>query len=282
MSQLITLEQALLQLPNAPLTDQPLISNLIPVCSAVIENWCRRIFEQGTYDELQYGTGTPYLYINNPPITAINSIRTGELPAIYVQYKDPLNDTQLATVSVSAESISLTNTFNNVTTSSVFTFSSYPTFNVMSAAINAVPNWQSTLSPQFQYWQCSDLCLYGAYGARNITVPLLIYWNMIPYYRFDFNKGEIFNPGGWLPGYNNYRINYVGGYSSIPVEIQQACAELVALTYQTIYQTPNLASESTNAGYSYTKVVEQNLKLLSATSYQALTVYKLHRIARYQ
>lgn len=280
---LISVERARALLPNAPSCDDPVIASMISAASGVIEGYCRRSFTYQTYDELQTITGwTQYLFVNNPPITSVTAVRSGQLPALYIQFKDPQNQTQTASVQVDSSQVLLTSTFNNTTTTHPFTFASYPTFGALGTAVNALnTSWQATIAPQFQYWQTSDLIHQGSWGARNITVPLPVYWYQMPFFRINSELGELYTVGGWIPGYQAYRVTYTGGYSVIPDDLQYACAALVQLMYATRNANPLMNSE-TLAQYSYTKSAEQNLDNLGEGAKLALQKYRLIRVARYK
>lgn len=282
MANLITLDRAKQQLPNAATCDDGVIANLITAASAVIEQECRRTFAQASYDELLHGTGGPYLYLSNPPITRVDSIRTGQMPALYVQYADPTNQTERATIDVTDTAVVLTSIYNAVTTTTTLSFASYPTFTPLAAAINAVSGWQATLPTQFAKWRTSDMVnLLGSYNARNQSVPLTVYWQGLSMFRLDPVSGEVSTPGGFVRGYENYRVQYQGGYAVIPEDIQQATAELVQLTYAALQANPLMNSETLDK-YSYTRTVETSFAMLSLTAKKAVEQHKLYRVAFYK
>lgn len=283
MADLITLEQALAQIPTAQSSDNEVIAAMISAASATVENYCRRTFTQQTFDELYTVQGvTKSLFVRNPPITQVNQLRSGKLPALYVLYRDPGNQTQQATVQVTSSAVILTLIYNTVTTVNTFPFTSYPTFGALGAAINALGNnWQATIPNQFALWETSDLTDTGNWSARNITVALLVYWWGIPYYLVNSDLGEIYNPGGYLSAYQQYRVNYVGGFNPIPAEVQQAVATLVQQMYLSRNLDPNMSSETIDK-YSYTRLAQTTLDGLGLQVKLTLNNYKLTRVARFQ
>jgi len=46
----------------------------------------------------------------------------------------------------------------------------------------------------------------------------------------------------WTPGIDNYRIQYQAGYSTIPNDVQEACAEWVAALFWQTKSNPVAAS----------------------------------------
>lgn len=283
MANLIDLDRALSQIPNAPPADYGVIGEIVSACSAVVENYCRRTFAQATYDELLHGTGTTYLDVSNPPITKVISVRTGQLPAIQIQCNDPTNQTQLATVDVTSSAVVLTRTYNAVTTTTTFSFASYPTFATLGTAVNALGSgWTATVNTQFALWMTSDMTeSQGSFSARNMTVPLMVYWWSLPFFKVDQEQGEIYSGSGFVQGYQAYRVTYIGGYDPIPDDIQQAVAELTQLVYVARKQNPSMQSETLGA-YSYTRAATTSLDLLSPAAKMALTARKLMRVARWE
>lgn len=283
MADLLSLDRALAQLPNVGESDYPVVAALVSACSGVIETHCNRTFAQATYDELYHGTGTPYLFVDNPPIRQVVAVRTSPLPAIFIQYADPQNQTQVANVGVTSTAVVLTKLYNGTTTTNTFTFTAYPTFTALAAGINAVSGWSATVPSQFALWATNDLAVQapGTFSARNMSVPLTVYWYGLSQFRYNAELGELYTPGGWVPGYQNYRVTYTGGYADIPEEVQQACAELVQLTYASRNANPLMQSETLDK-YSYTRAATNSFDLLSATSKMALAQYKVHRVARYK
>lgn len=281
MADLISLDRARSQVPGVKDCDDGTLAEMISACSAVVENYCRRRFAQGTYTELLHGTGTQYLHVSNPPISRVVSVRTGLVPALYVQYPDPTNQTQAATVDVTETAVVLNKIYNNTSTTNTLSFSAYPTVGALVTAINALGTWTATVTSQFALWQTSELNHQtGTYGARNLSVPLTVYWYALPFYRCNEALGEVQSYGGFVPGYQNYRVEYVGGFDPIPEEIQQATAELVQLTFASRGANPLMSSETLDK-YSYTRVAEASLANLSVSAKLALNQYKLMRVARY-
>lgn len=282
MANLINLQRALQQTPDAQECNYPAINNMIAAASEVIEARCRRTFAQATYDELHdFQQWTPYLYVNNPPIASVEYVRWGLTPALQIQFNDTNNNTQAATVEVTSTGITLRKLFNNSTTTNTFTFAAYPTFGVLLTAINLVSGWQATQSSNFQYWQTSDLTsnVYGTYSARNATVCLNVYWQYFNYFKTNSELGEIHSPGGFGKGYQTYRVKYVGGYEEIPDSIQQACAELVQVMYKSTTANPLMQSETLDK-YSYTKAATTGFDQLSAASKLAIWQHTIHKVPR--
>ncbi|OWK46618.1 hypothetical protein FRUB_00317 [Fimbriiglobus ruber] len=290
MADLISLDVALQQIPTAPASDYPVIASMISACSTVVGNYCNRIFQKATYSEVFDGTGTAYLLVSNPPLTQVLSVRTGLLPAIYIQCNDPASQTQVASVTVGETGITLFKLYNNVAvTNETFTYADYPTFGSLLAPINALGNgWQASPCTQFNLWQTSDLWLSntgqtqypaegygpGTYSAKNISLGLQVYWWQLPYFRVNQSAGEIICPAGFVPGFQNYRVDYTGGFDPIPSDIQYAVSCFVQLCYATRQANPLMTSETLDK-YSYTKNAEVSLANLGLAAKMILNSYRL-------
>jgi len=139
MADLISYEYAKQQLPNAPETDRAVIQQMIASASGVVETYCRRTFAKATYDELHTVTGwSQYLFVKNPPISQVYSVRSGQMPALYIQHPDPQSQIQEASVTVTETGVVLKRIYNAATTTHTLLFATYPTFEVLADAINAL------------------------------------------------------------------------------------------------------------------------------------------------
>jgi hypothetical protein len=280
MADLISLDRAVLQLPNAPESDRQLVAALVEACSKVVETYCNRTFAKAEYDELHTVVGpTASLWVNNPPIISIDSVRSSEMPAFFVQFNDPTNVAQRATVEITATAVTLKKTLNGTTTTSSFTFASYPTMTALYNAINTLGGgWAATgMNSQLAGWQTSDLSTnHGTRSARNLSCPISVYWWYLGSYKANFELGEVYVPGA-MPGYQTYRVTYTGGFADVPESIQQACAELVQQTYLSKDRNPLMQSETLDK-YSYTNAIPVRwFDLLSPASQLALQQYKVPR-----
>lgn len=50
-------------------------------------------------------------------------------------------------------------------------------------------------------------------------------------YRYNKKIGNVFRSSGWPEGSDNISVDYTAGYETIPSDLEQACIELVSLTY---------------------------------------------------
>jgi hypothetical protein len=199
MGVLISLDRAILQIPNAPETDQQLIAALVEGASEVIQNYCNRTFAEDQYDELHTVIGpTSSIWVNNPPISSIDAVRSSELPAFFIQFNDVANIYQRATVTISPTAVTLKTTINNTTATTSFLMASYPTMTSLYNAVNVLGGgWVATgMNSQLAAWQTSDLTTnYGTRSARNLSCPMTVFWYYLGNYKANFGLGEVYVPG---------------------------------------------------------------------------------------
>ena len=279
MADLITLQQAQTQIPSAPDSASTQIAQCVSAASNVIQTYCNCQFSYGQWDELHSVVGpTDSIWVNNPPIDDLIAVRDSKLAAIYILCSDPLNQTQFARVLVTSTGVTLQKMYNAVLVTDVtFDYETYPTFTQLAAGINALGNgWTSTLPNQFALWQTSDLTTnQSGRSARNISLPLTVYWQEKWNDQCKKELGQIIYPFP-LRGPLTVRVTYTGGYQTVPIEIQQACQELVQLMYATIFANPLMSNETLDR-YSYTRVAHASFDQLSLTSKMALNQFKIQR-----
>ena len=274
---LTTIDRARSQCSGA---DDVTLATLVSAASLAVERYCRRSFWQAGYDELHHGGGLPYLFVDCPPVISVQAVRTGPMSACYLT--NTTANAQAATVDVQPDRLVLTMVANAVTTATPFTWASYPTVGALAAAVNASGHgWQATLSDRFAGWATADLRPeQSGLSARQQTAPLSVYFDYLGGYRVNEETGELHHPGGFWPGYLNYRIQYTGGYPDIPDDLQHAVCELVQLAYASRNANPLMQSETLDR-YSYSRAATNGLEQLSWLSKQTLNAYKLPHVPRW-
>ena len=268
------------QIPAAPASDAAFLQSLIDAACPVIETYLQRQLSFGTYDELHTVSGpTCSIFVNNPPITTVIRMSNQLMPAMYVQCSDPASIVQFATVDVQPTQVVLTKMFNNVPTTATFTFTAYPTFASLAAGINLLgAGWTAQPIQQFNAWQTSELSTsQTGRSARNISLSLEVFWWRDYNQKCNKQLGEIWVPGLANRGYQSYRVQYTGGFATLPPEIMQATAELVQLMYSFRRLNPNMLT-ATLMDYSYTRMAENCIANLSLTSRLALNQHRRPRL----
>jgi hypothetical protein len=196
----------------------------------------------------------------------------------------------------------LTRVASGVTTTTPLPFASYATIAALAAAINALGSgWVATVAggtPSPGLYAPTELV--GAREPKNAFSPgaaLDVFTTPASSYSIDRRTGIASFYGdasGWAGvlsdpsfgpsadgfgcygagaawGNAQYRVTYQAGFQTIPESIQQACAELVKLSYERLNVDGAIASESAD-GYSY--AVRQALAVLPAEQLRVLDLYK--------
>src|SRR4051794_5140830 len=100
MPDLIDLDRARQNLPNAANADEPFVSTLITAASKAVKKYCRRDFEQTSYTELYHGGG-PLLVLRNYPVVSVEAVRARPTTVLRVRNTDTAAN-QYARVGVTA------------------------------------------------------------------------------------------------------------------------------------------------------------------------------------
>lgn len=277
MPDLVSLERVKQQVTGV---SDAALAALVAAASGTVERYCRRVFWADTYDELIHGSGDESIFVDNPPIRTVKKVRTQPLAACFITNTDSL--AQTATVDVTATGVTLTKTRGGVTVETDFPFETYPTFTDLVAGIDGLGSgWSAVLNPRFAEWACSDLRPeLGSFSAKCLTCSLTVHWYDLSGFRVNPEAGEILTSGGFPPGFQSVRVQYEGGYTDIPDDLQHAVCELVQLIAATKGANPLMQSETLDR-YSYTRAAESAMGQISWVSKQTLQSYRQHKVARH-
>jgi hypothetical protein len=263
---LITNTRARVALPSAAASgaDDTAINTLITACSRGIERYCKRRFVANDYDELYSGRAERNIFLRNYPIRSVKSVRYRPVTVMKITCLASSNTTPQARVEVLSTGLRLTRVTSGVTTTTTtgLTFASNATISALGSAVNAADggnNWQWQ-SQGYDNWPSADLfcpngmvtdydytpagqgalqCVQGSYAELKMhTYELQGYQinsrqgallRAIPY-----TDPELLHPEDliWPIGINNFRIQYNAGYDTVPEDVQEACALLVAYHFR--------------------------------------------------
>lgn len=266
---LIDEARARVALPSAKAAgaDDTAIGYLITACSRAIERYCRRKFTSDTYDELYTGTGQIVLALRNYPIQSVQSLRYRE--QVVMTVKNTSASVQQARVEILSSGIRLVSVASGVktTTTAGLTFAGNVTLSALATAIAAVSGWTASVISGFTLWPSVDLyCANGsttdpgtnagagALNAAGVNAELRMHTSELSGYQIHNRGGglyrgnpytdpEVSDTGDlqWPIGVNNFRIQYTAGYTTVPEDIQEACAQLVAYHFRLgPRETPNI------------------------------------------
>jgi hypothetical protein len=281
---LITNTRARVALPSAAgagTSDDTAINNLITACSKAIGRYCKRALVSRSYDELYNGNADRRLVLRNYPVTEIQSVRYRPVTVMKITRTDGAAATPQARVEVTSTGLKLVRVSSGVktTTTTGLTFAGNVTISALGAAVNAADDgkwiWAST---GYDTWPSADLfCPNGDTADEHFTAggqgalqcvagsyaELKMHTYELQGYQFDARQGwllraipytdpELLHPEDLIfpVGINNFRVQYTAGYTTIPDDIQEACAQLVATHFRLgPRETPNVVIPPAIAQY---------------------------------
>lgn len=260
---LVTLARAYQNLPSLGGTGQDAaLGVLITSASRAIARYCRRDFISQSYDELYNGSGDRRLNLRQYPVQSVQAVRYR--PVVVLRITNTQGSVnQQARVAVTSVGLTLTRVASGVkTTDTSVTFAGNVTLSAVATAVNALGNgWSATVEGGYTLWPSADLWVSNAsttdpdtnalagQGALNavqgVYAELRMHTFELSGYQVDARRGwllraipytdpELLHPEDliWPVGIDNFRIQYTAGYATIPEDVQEACAELVASWYK--------------------------------------------------
>lgn len=267
----ITSDSEILQDPS---TEALLIRDAV---EDMLEKECRRSFISTTYTLEKYnGSGTPYLYLKNYPITNVAQLSIETQDAIWVWNT---SDDTLATVSVTSTAVVL----NKDGTSDTLLFADYTTLSTMVTAIAAAGNgWQAQISAsEFNTYKTTQLVKrYGASAVNDNYVYLQIPNDPQSTFEVYENEGMIVLAGNFPAGANNVFITYTTGYDTIPSDLEYAIKIWTKSLY-TKYQQEAWGLDSFKIGdvsYTYNKQFSQYVTSYPAEIRGTIAKYKKRKV----
>lgn len=255
MANLITYARAKRAIPNADATDAPTINAMIAAASAIIETYTHRKFIRDTFTERYDGTGLNSLFLDNFPVESVDWVATAQSNCLQIANTDTTNN-QRAHVSVTDSGLRLTRvSAGSVATDVSVTWDDYATIGDVASAINSLGNgWSAAAEGEFSQWPSNEL--YAGQGSLNVIqrgrsqiAYLKVFDGFMDAELIDASCGQL---KGWFPfGRQNILVRYTGGYtqSSLPADLQEACASLVAMLFD-----ENTGENNSNSGMKREKL----------------------------
>src|SRR5262249_30874118 len=141
----------------------------------------------------------------------------------------------------------------------------------ISGSAGALPAGQGALTAAGQY---AELKMH-TYELAGYQIDQRRGWLLraIPY-----TDPELLHPEDliWPTGINNFRIQYTAGYATIPEDVQEACAELVATWFVQRGRDLTLVHEALSGSYAYQAAVSRGE--LPDRIKAMLRPYRYHRV----
>jgi hypothetical protein len=240
-------------------TDEGLLEDSIDAASAMIENTLdRKIMSREYWEWRDVAGNTRSISVRNPPITRIECVAVGSNTAITVS-GDPAADAIGLSVHVQEDKVYLCRmdaTGQKHQTS--LSFGSHNTIAEMAAAIDGTTgfNAASLMNGPVQLLHPT-----GGFNVYGTTAYLTAAWDVTIDTRVDYGNGIIhlisdsWPSDHWFTefraGNRNVLLHYVGGYETVPYDIEQICLEIAAGLYRDRKRDTGVQSESLG-DYSYT------------------------------
>jgi hypothetical protein len=243
MADLITLARAKYNIYRATTSaEDTTLTELIKTCSSAIEKYCRRQFDSQEFDELYPGNGSDTLTLRHFPIVKVTRVAFD--PTTVLTVKNTSTSThQRATARVTATGLELIRVSSGtVTTDTSITWAGNATLSAVASAVTALGNgWLGQVKGSYGSWRSADLRDFqGHLHALNVEAPLKIHTQELSDYEIDDKRGWLLrgnqpafpgDDGGWCGGRNSWRVIYTAGWSTVPEDVQEACAEWVATLF---------------------------------------------------
>jgi hypothetical protein len=255
MANLITRARAISNLNNLATSsdEDTTLDALIAAVSAAIENYCWRTFEIVTYDELYPGNDRRELVLRHYPTVSVERVAYTPTPVLRVTNTSANN--QRATVKVTSVGLELIRVASGVATTSTILFAAQPTLTALAAAITALDNGWSAIvinAPDNLRASADLRALQGAFQAMNVNAELKLHTSELSNFVVDAERGCLTHADGigFHGGLHYWRVIYSAGFSAIPDEVQEACAEWVAQLFWQTKRDPGLGSEAVPGAFS--------------------------------
>jgi hypothetical protein len=248
--------QAYLGIPVS--TDEALLEDAIDAASATIENVLGRKIMSREYWEWKDVNGrTKDLSVSNPPITRIECVAVGSQTAITVNGAPGANDIGLS-IHVQEDKVYLCRLDSSGQKHQTsLSFGSNKTIAAMATAINATTGYTAT--NQFN-GPVQLLHPTGGFNVFQTTAYLTAAWDVTLDTRIGYTGGMVslisdsWPSDHWMQsfeqGRRNVLLHYVGGYETIPYDIEQVCLEAAGQMYRDRKRDRGVQSESLG-DYSY-------------------------------
>ncbi|HYT92917.1 MAG TPA: hypothetical protein VEL76_29640 [Gemmataceae bacterium] len=270
MADLITSARAKYNINQASFTtdENSTIAALITACSQAIVRHCKREFVSQQYDELYNGVNDRRLTLNRFPIISV--ARVAYSPTTVLRIINTSASNQRATVAVTSTGLSLTRVASGTSsTDTSVTWGTYATLGQVATAVSALGNgWSATVADgAYTNRASADLrAVQGALNALNVQAYLRMHVMELSDYEVDANHGwlvrgvaslevqDAFNDPllpTWFGGIDFWRVIYTAGFATVPEDVQEACAEWVAMLFWQTKRDPGVTSESIPGAVSH-------------------------------
>lgn len=224
---------------------------LITAASRMVERYCDRQFISVTYTEVHSGRSGGFISLDAYPVTGTPRVRVAT-PVMEIRNTDTTNN-EIAHVSFGSTSVTVHRTnASGSASNSVIAYSGCATIGLLGAAIEALGNgWDVTVESDYTGIPPADIRhSQGTLDALNDTAQIEAWVDFNGYQRTDNSDYAATVWGDFPEGTLNLQVIYLGGYSSIPEDVQLATADIVLGMHRGMTRDSTLRSEKLG-DYSY-------------------------------
>ncbi len=220
-----------------------------------IETYCQRPLVMDSYDHILRPNNSIKLRLRARPIVEVSRVASTLMAGLVITYTGSAQTASVQTItgsptSMAVVTLTFSSTIAGVTTTSAINVTTYATFDLLAAAINALGGgWGATVGNQMGSWSTGEA--FGNPGVRGSVMEALdlnVYSRPLGQYQVDPDRGTIelgeFIPGGTLivnprverwdtrrwgvrctyrAGYAVTAADIALGYYSVPEDLQAAC-----------------------------------------------------------
>lgn len=248
-------------------SQQTTATALIAAASASIERFCRRSFALASHDETQAVGELGWAWLDHFPVVTVDEVFTERTSLLTVQNTTATH----ATVSSTATGLRLTRVNAGVVaTPSTVAFADAVSIEALATAITALGNgWAASAVDYYRYYPSSQICI-GQFSACSEAVSLIGWVSQGGggILQVDYESGMVSSCSPEI------RVRYTAGFSTIPEDIQQVCANLVVHAFDAA-ESGALQSEDLG-DYAYTLATDA-IDSLPIRDRQILSMYRNRR-----
>jgi hypothetical protein len=243
-------------------TYDAVLESAIDRATAMVESYCDRQLKARTQYEWQMPNGERSLVVDHGPIVSINTVAFGRQTSFSVT-SDTASTDVLATVGFDGTTFRLHKvTAAGSASTNTIAVSSYPATTQLVDQINGVSGWSATLTRN-AYTQ--SLHRFGGRGVTDAVCEVHFPRDNVAEYEVEYDIGVVHvtvdrfpttRPGAganrFPRGFFPVFVEYVGGYETIPDDLEQVAIEIAADLYRDRLRDSTMTSESLG-DYNYTR-----------------------------
>jgi hypothetical protein len=225
-------------------TDNTILEDSINRASAMIQRFCARNFVSQRYYEWHDTYGADRVMLRHNPVEHVRFVGVGYDNVVSVV--STVSTDISVTIGVDTDHVHLHRiNSSGVETSAETAFATYPSTNLLAAAISGVTGFSASavLNVPTKYLRK----IAGA-DLKQKTIYLQAPTDQLTDYMVDDANGIIYGPT--LRQYRSFLVDYEGGYSTVPYDVEQAAISIATRLYRGRQRDPGVSSESLG-GYSY-------------------------------